>query len=389
MTEAIEVYQALRSAPGLLESVSGSNQDSLKLQQSLRKEYPVELVRAAISLSQLRQKAGGRFSEPLKLWTDRVGLEQASPEVVADYKAERYRQLNSDEPVWDLCCGIGGDAAALARHFRVIAVDRDPLHCLFTRWNCERLGRADSVQVICSDVRRLLLHDKIVHLDPDRRAGQKGRARRLESYEPDLPFLQQLTDSGKGGGIKLGPAANFTGKFPGAEIELISLNGECKEATVWYGDLAADGEVRRATVLPAGESIAADPLSSWPEQSELGRYLYDPDPAVVRSNLVDVASERLGLSRLDAEEEYLTSLTLVDSPFVRAFEVIQDLPNNDKTIRQFFRQNEFGDVEIKCRHVPIQADAVRRKLSLKSGPRATLIYARIDGRVRAIVARRI
>ena len=182
---------------------------------------------------------------------------------------------------------------------------------------------------------------------------------------------------------------HFTGKFPGAEIELISLSGECKEATVWYGELASDGEVRRATVLPAGISIAADPLSSWPEQSELGSYIYDPDPAVVRSNLVDVVSERLGLSRLDAEEEFLTSQSLVESPFVRAFEVVEELPNNDKAIRQFFRKNEYGDVEIKCRHLPIQADAVRRKLSLKSGPRATLIYARIDGRARAIVARRI
>ncbi len=53
-----------------------------------------------------------------------------------------------------------------------------------------------------------------------------------------------------GGAIKLSPASDFAEHFggPGIEVELVSLNGECKEATVWFG--AAATCRRRATKLP-------------------------------------------------------------------------------------------------------------------------------------------
>ena len=43
------------------------------------------------------------------------------------------------------------------------------------------------------------------------------------------------------------------------EIELVSVSGECREATVWFGELKGDAPYR-ATVLPGGESIAGDPM---------------------------------------------------------------------------------------------------------------------------------
>ena len=53
----------------------------------------------------------------------------------------------------DLCCGIGGDAIALARAgIRVLAVDRDPLACAAARANAEALGLAELIEVRCADV---------------------------------------------------------------------------------------------------------------------------------------------------------------------------------------------------------------------------------------------
>lgn len=60
-----------------------------------------------------------------------------------------------------------------------------------------------------------------------------------------------------------------------------------------------------------GESISADPLSAWtnvvPATAE---YIFDPDPAIVRSGLLDVLAEQYSMQRLDAEEEYLTALSV-------------------------------------------------------------------------------
>ena len=120
----------------------------------------------------------------------------------------------------------------------------------------------------------------------------------------------------------------------------------------------------------------------------LGRYLYDPDPAVVRAGLVDVLADRLGLSRLDASEEYLTSNQMVRSPFVQTFETIVEMPNNERDLKAWLRKSGIGRLEIKCRHIPIQADTLRRKLQLSGTEPAVVIFARVNGKARIIAARR-
>jgi hypothetical protein len=205
---------------------------------------------------------------------------------------------------------------------------------------------------------------------------------------PNLDELVDLMSRFRGGAVKLSPASNFMGKFPDAETELVTFDGECREATVWFGDLATPG-LSRATVLPSGATLAGDPLESLAEMGPVERYVYDPDPSVVRAGLVNQLADTLHVRRLDDAEEYLTSDTLIDSPFVRAFEISADLPNNDRAIRDHFRSAPFGQVEIKCRHLKIDADAVRRKLPLGGDEPGVLIFARVLGKARALTGRRV
>ncbi|MEO1994468.1 MAG: hypothetical protein ABGZ17_04255, partial [Planctomycetaceae bacterium] len=163
--------------------------------------------------------------------------------------------------------------------------------------------------------------------------------------------------------------------------------GECKEATIWFGELAGHVE-HRATVLPSGVSIAADPLAAWPQFSPIRRYLYDPDPAVVRSGLLDVTAESLKLHRLDESEEYLTGDDCVDSPLVTRFLVCDELAHREKQLRQYFRSADFGQLEIKCRRIPVAVDQLRRRLKLDGSAPGVLIIARINGRARAVVCQR-
>lgn len=379
----VDVYRRLRQLPELFERLQEAAGDSLRLQSELRREFPDDVVRLAVSMHELRHKARTKFDRAESMWFDRVGLEQSTPLSVARHKARRFTG-----PVWDLCCGIGADSVALAEHYPTCSVDRRLQHCLMTRWNAAAYGVADHVQPICGDVTALRFKDELVHIDPDRRTGNR-RALRIEDYSPGPEFLDSLVAECRGGAIKLGPASNFGGKFPGCEVELISMHGECKEATVWFGELRTQDVHYRATVLPSGESLAADPLSAWPQRGTLGRYLFDPDPAVVRAGLVDVLAERFNLQRLDEEEEYLTGDDLVQTAFVRAFEVQAELPNNDRQIRGWFRDHPHGDVEIKCRRIPIDADKIRRRLPLATGERGVLFLARIGGKSRAVAARRI
>jgi hypothetical protein len=400
-----DTLQRVHATPEIFARIAEWQGTELALQQRLRSDFPDDVVRGALSLVELRARGAAKFSRASQMWFGRVGLEQSTCEPVARHKAQRFHGS-----VWDYCSGIGGDTVMLADHCDVIAVDRDPAACLFARWNAEAYDVAGRVTAVCADVESLGDHSGLLHIDPDRRpvgrAGDSGRAGdpkrigaersrpgqrrslRLESGSPGLAFLSRLIGEFRGGAIKASPASNFGGKFPAAEIELISLEGECKEATIWFGELAEPG-VWRATALPAGETIAGDPLAAVVPISPLGRFIFDPDPALVRAGLIDLFASRTGLSRLDDEEEYLTAEQALHSPFAQPFEVLALLSNNDREIRGYFRGSPVGRLEIKCRRIPIDAEAVRRKLSLTGDDSAVLLFARIGGRARAVVCRRV
>jgi hypothetical protein len=381
-TDVCRTLRELRCAPQIFAQIAAGGADELALQKTLRQHWPGELVRAALRQHALRRRARAKFTRADEMWFDRVGLEQSTSEAVARHKAARFTG-----EVDDLCCGIGGDTLALAAHCRVRAIDRRPSLTLITAWNAEAYGVHEHVQTVTGDVQELVGTDRLVHLDPDRRSGSR-RSIRIEDYSPSLEFMERLQDQCPGGAFKLSPASNFGGKFPGCELELVSLWGECKEAIVWFGSLAGDA-AWRATLLPSGLSIGGDPLSARADLRPPGTYLYDPDPAVVRSGLLDVVACELGLDRLDDAEEYLTSDACVRSDFVTPFEILAELPNNEKQIRGYFRTHPFGQVEIKCRHLPIDADRLRKRLPLQGAAPVSVVFARIAGRSRALVCRRV
>jgi len=380
--DQLPVWKRLHADPAVLAQLQNSQHNEFQLQKELRQQYGEQLVRLALTVHEHRLRATQKFSRSQQLWLDRQSLEQATAEIVARHKAQRFSGF-----AWDFCCGIGADAIALGQRCQVGAVDIRMLNCLRTRWNAEAYGVADRVHTICADVADLPANDACLHIDPDRRAAGRGRAVRVDDYRPGLTQLQSLITAFPGGAIKLSPAADFAGKFPETEIELISVRGECKEATIWFGELAGTAQ-HRATVLPSGVSVAADPLSAWPQFSKLRRFVYDPDPAVVRSGLLDVVAESLQLHRLDADEEYLTGDHHVHSPLVTGFEVRDELSHREKPLRRYFRTAGFGQLEIKCRRIPVAVDQLRRRLSLDGSAAGVLIIARINARARAVVCQR-
>jgi hypothetical protein len=383
LREEWDLLHELRNSPQLLRLVSVPDKNELARQTQLRREYPDRLVRGAFALCELRRKAAVKFSRAADMWFDRQGLEQATSESVAVHKARRF-----SGSVIDLCCGIGGDALALAQDCSVTAVDANPVSCLRTAWNAEVYDASQRVTIACQDAAAFNLGTGLVHIDPDRRATARGRAVRVEDYMPGLDFLQRLTRTCRGGAIKLSPASNFGGKFRDVEVELVSLHGECKEATIWFGELRGSASWR-ATILPASETIAGEPLDFTALHSSPQQYVFDPDPAVVRAGLVDAVAVQFGLCRLDAAEEYLTGSQVPKTGFVQAFELLAELANNTVEIRRYFRSGEFGQVEIKCRHIPIDADNFRRRLTLAGDQAGVLIFARVAGKSRAFVCRRV
>lgn len=391
-SDECEILRQLKNAPELLQTVQEFKGAELALQTRLREQYEPELVRAAIALHQARTKAmANNLPAAEGLWLTGVSLQQSTAWQVAKHKAKRFP---ADAMVHDLCCGIGVDSAALLERGPVTSIDNDEAMLQRCRWNIEQWRSAKQITSACEwksvpgDVTALDVSDLLVHVDPDRRTRSDRPTKRLEHYCPDLEWMQHAVQSGGSGAIKLGPASNFIGKFTGCEIELISLNGECREATVWYGDLAGE-HTFRATCLPTGETIAADPLSAWCAQaSDCRRFLFDPNPEIVRSGLLDCAGEIHNLQRLDRSDEYLTGDSIPDTAFVTPYLVEACLPNNLRDLKKYLNRRPSIDYEIKCRHMRTDAAAVRRKLPFGDEPRRTIVFLRIGGRARIVVAKR-
>ena len=380
------LLRRLKDCPEIFAAIAASTATELNSQRKLRETFDDDLVRAALSVHDARQRAADLLPHADQLWLTRVGLEQSTAWNVATHKAKRFSQSDS---VSDLCCGVGVDAATIAEFAQVTAIDTAASMCLRAEWNAAVWNRSGNITTQCADVTDIDWSGKVVHVDPDRRSGRDRPTKRLELYQPSLEWMQKLTRTAAGGGIKISPASNFLQKFPGCEIELISLRGECREATVWFGSLAGE-HTFRATALPTGESISADPLSAWtnvvPAAAE---YIFDPDPAIVRSGLIDVMAETHSLQRLDAEEEYLTGAECVTSGFVTAFRIEAVLSGNLKDLKQHLRSDPSTHYEIKCRRIPTNADTVRRQLPTGTATPRVIFFARISGRATCVVTRRV
>src|SRR5271165_4569967 len=128
---------------------------ALRLSGELRGRYPPGLVAAALTQQSLRIAAREKFGRAEQMLFTRAGLEQASSDLTAAHSARRFAGLST---VADLCCGIGGNLAALARSAgRVVAVDADLTTLRFASRNVAVLAPDANVCPVCADVRTLAL----------------------------------------------------------------------------------------------------------------------------------------------------------------------------------------------------------------------------------------
>jgi hypothetical protein len=352
-----------------------------------RRLAPPEAVSAAIRLSLGRRKAAAKFERGHQMWVDPVGIEQCTSELIANHKAARF----ACPLVVDLCAGIGGDALALASRTDVLAVDLDPGMCRRIRYNAEVYEVADRILPVWARAETFALPDGAwLHLDPDRRAIRRPRARSLEDYVPGPAFWTSLSEQVAAGAIKLSPASDYARHFPGPEyeIELISLRGECKEATVWFGELTSCR--RRATRLPENAcwTDRDGPTSEQAAVSPLSNLIYDPDPSLLRASLLDGFALVHQLRRVAGGVDYLTGDSLVSTPFLNAFEVQDVVPLDLKRLRRMIVTNQIGTLEIKVRGVNITPEELRARIAPRGDRAATLLVIGGQGPVRAVLAQR-
>ena len=87
----------------------GSSLKPWQVLERLRRDFPADLCRAAVSLHESRLAARAKFGEQAAvMFFDSEALQMASGAPVATHRASRFVE---GEPVADVTCGIGGGPA--------------------------------------------------------------------------------------------------------------------------------------------------------------------------------------------------------------------------------------------------------------------------------------
>lgn len=369
----------------------------LALATRLRRDHPAALVSAALAQARLRQRAVAKFGErdAYRMYFTPHGVEQATRTSVAAHRARRFRDFaprggGGPARITDLCCGVGGDAIELARAgFAVTAVDRDPATCEIAGHNIRTLAPdAPPAAVVCADV---LTYDlaaapapDALFIDPARRGG-RGRIFDPEAYSPPLSWAIEAVRAVGTGGIKIAPGIPHELVPDDFEAEWISDGGDVKEAVLWH-DAARSGSgpgaitpgARRATLLPAGLTLTGRGLPD-PRVRKVGRYLYEPDGAVIRAHLVAEAADELDGGLIDETIAYITTDERRPTPYATAYEITDELPFNLKRLKALLRERGVGILTVKKRGSPVEPEELRRRMKLQGRESATVFLTRVAG----------
>lgn len=388
----LAIFERLLQADGqalLAELAERDLRDATLLSEieRLRSRYEPAFVRAAIETSQLRRRAAAKFPHAERMYFVREALEQATAAPVAQYRAHRLLQtLGPESHVLDVCCGIGGDALALAAAgARVTAIDYDPLRAAMARANAEALGFGERITVLCADATQISLPPAdALFCDPARRADGK-RLFDTEQYQPPLSWVLGLSAHYKVLGIKLAPGIDYDALLQAEQrqIECISLAGDLKEAVLWCGPLADSS--RRATLLPENISLAASATTPRIDQAEPGAYLYEPDSAVIRAHLVAELAQQLRAWQLDPTIAYLSSDQAIATPFARVWPVLEWQPFNLKKLRARLRVLDAGSVTVKKRGSPLDTDQLARQLTGKGARELVVVLTLLQNKPIALI----
>jgi hypothetical protein len=313
----------------------------------------------------LRRRAVSKVDEPHRwLFTD-TALQQATPAAVARHRATRF----AGRDVHDVTCSVGVDLFALAGvAARCVGSDLDPVRLAMAAHNCP------GVALVRADALRPVSRDTAVFADPGRRDAAGRRRWSPADFAPPLDALAEVYGR-RDLAVKCAPGIDFADVPWAGEVEIVSLDGQVREACLWRGSLVTAS--RRATVLhssgPQWTITDAEP-DDCPVRGP-GEWIIDPDGAVVRAGLVRHYAARHGLGQLDERIAYLTGDE--PPPGIRAFRVLEHGHYTEKALRATLRRLGVGRLEILVRGLDVDPNKLRPRLRLSGDADASVVLTRI------------
>ena len=273
----------------------------------------------------------------------------------------------------DLTCGLGIDTMSFARRFdRVVALERDAVLARVVRYNLGLLG-INNVEVVTTTAEEFLAqseeHFDWIFVDPDRRSAEGKKMVRMEDCSPNV--LEQMSNIERIANrlaVKLSPLFDVEEArrlFPSADVEVVSIAGECKELNVYT---KSDAPRLRVVIVGVGvweynfEATTQRPTTA-PLDIEKAKFLIIPDVAMQKGRVA--VAEFRSYAQIWSNNGYGFAASLPDVKIpAKVYEIERIERYNPKQLKKEFKG---VGVEIFKRDTQLSVDAVRKETSMRAG----------------------
>ena len=326
---------------------------------------------------QSRQKAKNKLPDWLEaeglIWPPPLSIEQASSQITAEKKLDFIKSGGS---MVDLTGGYGIDCYYLSKKFtNTTYVERAEELCQIASHNFEQLG--SDIKIKNTQAEHFLEGTHrvdFIYLDPARRDLNAKKVFRLADCSPDVAAIQKsLLKKADQVLIKLSPLLDISSVLNElesvAKVYVVAVKNEVKELLVLL-KMDFEGEPRICCVNmdQSGEDDFEFFRSEEQELnlpfSDVKRYLYEPNAAILKAGAFKSVGEQFQLFELHPNTHLYTSSSLKPGFPGRIFDVEQSLPLEHKKLKKSFPELKGN---IATRNFPMSVEALRKKMKIKEG----------------------
>jgi hypothetical protein len=275
--------------------------------------------------------------------------------------------------------------ALSGRFERVVAVERDEVLADVVRYNMSLLG-IKNVEVVTASSEEYVAttteHFDWVFADPDRRASDGRKMVCLEDCSPDmLKLMPLLRGRARRVAMKLSPLFDCDEAFrlcSPAEVEVVSVGGECKEVNIYT---SAERDLLRVAVVGGREwefSPEDMTLSGSTERFEdrAWRYMLIPDVGLQKGRVAIAALRDYASIWSNNGYAFACELPAVELP-VRIYPIRAIEQYNPRELKRRFKG---VGVELLKRDCRLSTDAVRKAAGMKPGSEAMVAITTIESK---------
>lgn len=347
-------------------------------------------LKAAVQLIQARQKARQKLpswaAHPDLIFPSSLSLEQASSEETARFKS---MILPKGKTMIDLTGGFGVDTFYLAENFeKPIYCERNPELSAIVKHNFTILQpvkfeifQGDSLEYLSKSDMTF----DLIFVDPARRGNHNQKLFKLADCEPDIVRHWELLKSkGQSILIKASPMLDIkqaiTEILDIQQVWVVSVKNEVKEILLyWEKEKVKNERIVHAVDLQSGGPKDFSFTYEKEETSEsifgeVGKYLIEPYSPILKAGAFRSFGKRFGLKKLHPNSHLFTCPDLPKEIPGRVFEVIQEINNPKKEIKQLFPT---GKVNVITRNYALSADELKKKYKLQDGGKEFLIGTKV------------